>query len=514
MPGPCVLTLDLGTSACKATLFRLDGGIAAQASVEYPTRHPAPGWAEQEADAWWDAASAGVRRLPPDLRRSVVAVGLSSHRGGVVPVDAAGRPLGPCIIWMDRRSLPQLEAFVRAFGRERLHRVTGLVPDTEFTASKLLWLREHDPATFRAARAYLQPRDYLYLRLTGEPATDYTLASRTMLLDITQRTWWADGCAYVGVTPGAFPPLFPSAAAPYRVSDEAAAILEIPAGVPVAVGAGDRPCEALGCGTGAGRVMVSTGTTTNVSAVVPDIPAVLDPRVMSSLHAVDGAILLEQGMSASGAILRWMRDRLLAGRTDYPKLDALAASAPAGAGSLLFLPFMMGARATRWDPDARGVWFGLTEAHDRGALVRSIMEGVAYEVRACLDVLEGMGVRAGEVVAVGGGARSALWDRILADVLDRPVGVPRQTDAASLGAMLLAAVAIGCYPTPERAARSLNPVVETYRPSPRAAAAYRALWDTYMRLYDALRPVFREIAASQREGGADGRPGTAPAREG
>ncbi len=490
-----ILTLDLGTSACKASLFTLGGEVAAQAAVEYPTLYPAPGWAEQDADAWWDAAAAGVRRLPADRLRRVAAVGLSSHRGGAVPVDAAGRPLGRCIIWMDRRSIPELETLVRTFGRERLHAVTGLVPDTEFTASKLLWLRGHAPEQFRAARLYLQPRDYLYLRLTGEPATDYTLASRTMLLDVTRRTWWGEGCAFVGITPDVFPPVYPSTAAPGRVTRDAASRLGVPADVPVALGAGDRPCEALGAGAGNGRVMVSTGTTTNVSAAVPGMPAVLDPRVMCSLHAIEGMVLLEQGMSGSGVILRWMRDRLLGGRVDYGRLDALAAETPAGADGLLFLPFMMGARATRWDPDARGVWFGLTDAHGRGALARSIMEGVAYEVRACLALLEGMGFGPREVIAVGGGARSRLWNQIFASVLGRPVGVPRQTDAASLGAMLLAGAAIGRHAAPDQAARTVNPVAETFDPDPSTQDTYRARWDAYMRLYETLRPVFRELAA-------------------
>ncbi len=495
-----VLTLDLGTSACKASLFTFGGVVAAQAAVEYPTSHPAPGWAEQDADAWWGAAIAGVRRLPPDLLRRAAAVGLSSHRGGAVPVDAGGRPLAPCMIWMDRRSAPELETLVQTFGRARLHAVTGLVPDTEFTASKLLWLRAHAPEVFRAARWYLQPRDYLYLKLTGEPATDFTLASRTMLLDLTRRTWWDEGCAFVGVSPEVFPPMYPSAAAPGRVTREAAGRLGIPADIPVALGAGDRPCEVLGAGAGGGRVMLSTGTTTNVSAAVRGLPAALDPRVMCSLHAVEGMMLLEQGLSGSGVILRWMRDRLLGGRLDYRELDALAAETPAGADGLLFLPFLMGARATRWDPDARGVWFGLTEAHGRGALVRSIMEGVAYEVRACLGLLEGMGLGPSEVIAVGGGARSRLWTQIFASVIGRPVGVPRQTDAASLGAMLLAAEAIGRQASPDRAARAVNPIAEAFDPDPSTQDTYHARWDAYMRLYETLRPVFRGLAVSGARG--------------
>jgi len=471
--------------------------VAAQAAAEYPTLHPQPGWAEQAPEAWWDAVARSGRQLPPDLRRDVLAVGLSSHRGGVVPMDGAGRPLGPCIIWMDRRSVAETDALVGAFGRERLHRVTGLVPDTEFTASKLLWLRAHTPDLFRAARLYLQPRDYLYFRLTGAPATDYPLASRTMLFDVGRRDWWEEGCAFVGVTPAVFPPVFPSTAAPHRVGREAADVLGIPAGVPVSLGAGDRPCEVLGSGAGDGWVMVSTGTTTNVSAAAPGRPAGVDPRVMCSLHAVEGMVVLEQGMSASGAILRWVRDRLLAGRQDYRQIDALAAAVPAGANRLLFLPFMMGARATRWNPDARGVWFGLSETHGTGALARSVMEGVAFELRAALDLLEGMRLPVAGVRAVGGGARSALWNQIYADVLGREVGIPRHTDAASLGAMLLALAATDRSADPVSTARAVNPLVTTFRPEARAADRYRDLYARYNRLYEALRPVFSSLASPE-----------------
>jgi xylulokinase len=491
-----VLTIDLGTSACKASLFVLDGPragtAAAQSSVEYPTLHPAPGWAEQDAASWWTAAVTATRRLSDVVRRRVVAVGLSSHRGGVVPVDAAGEPLARCLIWMDRRSTGELAAIVDALGRDRIHAVTGLVPDGEFSASKVAWLRAHEPGVTRATRWYLQPRDYLYLRLTGEPATDYTLASRTMLFDIRRRAWWPEACAAAGVTAELFPPLHESVDAPFAVGPEAAAELGIPAGARVALGAGDRPCEVLGAGAGPGRVMMSTGTTTNVSAPSAGIPARLDPRVMCSLHCVEGAAVLEQGLSASGAILKWLRDRLLNGTVDYGRLDDLAAPVPLGADGLVFLPFMMGARATRWDPDARGAWFGLTEAHGLGALARSVMEGVACEVRACLDLLEGMDVRVREVIAVGGGAASRVWNRIFAAFLARPVAVPHQTGAASLGAALLAGCAVGRWPSPVAAARAINPITESFEADPGETASCDRMRAAYEALYEALRPAFHE----------------------
>ncbi len=496
----CILTLDLGTSTCKASLFTRSGELCAQARVEYETHHPAPGWAEQDPDAWWNAAAAGVRQLPPDLRRAGVAVGLSSHRGGVVPVDARGRPLAPCIIWMDRRSAAETDTLVRTFGQEKIHEITGLVPDTEPSASKLLWLRTHVPDVFGAARWYLQPRDYLYARLTGFPATDRTLASRTMLFDIWRGEWWEDGCSFVGVSPDVFPPLHPSAAAPHRLTQDASRALDLPADIPVALGAGDRPCEVLGSGAGNGWAMVSTGTTTNVSVPIRERPQVIDARVICSAHAVDGMMVLEQGMAASGAVLRWVRDRLLGGRQDYARLDALAADVPPGADGLQFLPFMMGARATRWNPDARGVWFGLREAHGTGALVRSVLEGVAFELRACLDLLEGMEVRVEGVLAVGGGARSDLWNQIFADVTGREISVPRQTDAASLGAMVLAARAIGDPVDVDAAARVANPVARHFTPDPGAVRTYQQLYNRYNELYDALRPVFAERPASTGQG--------------
>ena len=208
-------------------------------------------------------------------------------------------------------------------------------------------------------------------------------------------------------------------------------------------------------------------------------------------------MVLEQGMSASGAILRWVRDRLLAGRQDYRQIDALAAAVPAGANRLLFLPFMMGARATRWNPDARGVWFGLSETHGTGALARSVMEGVAFELRAALDLLEGMRLGVAGVRAVGGGARSELWNQIYADVLGREVGVPRHTDAASLGAMLLALAATDRSADPVSTARAVNPLVTTFRPEARAAGRYRDLYARYNRLYEALRPVFSSLASPE-----------------
>ncbi|MDR7402749.1 MAG: FGGY family carbohydrate kinase [Armatimonadota bacterium] len=488
-----VLTLDLGTTACKATWFDLDGRPLAAASAEYPTRHPRPGWAEQDPEEWWTAAVAAARRAREAAGAvRTVAVGLSSQREGVVPVDDRGTPLGPCIIWMDRRATAEARVLAERFGDELRER-TGLRADPTFTACRLLWLRRHQPELYSRTRYFLQPRDFLYHRLTGTPVTDPSLASRTLLFDIRRLTWWPEMAEAVGVDLSRFPPLYPSSSAPGALQPPAASALGLTPGTPVAVGAGDRACEALGLGLAGETAMVSTGTTTNVSVAVPQVPEVLGPGVLCSAHCLPGQYLLEQGLGASGAILRWLRDRILAGRLDYPALDALAQDSPPGARGLLLLPFFAGARAPRWNPAARGVWFGLTLSHDLGDLVRSVLEGVAYEVRACLEELHRIGVAVTTLVSAGGAARSALWREITADVTARPVAVPVQTEAASLGAMLLAAAAVGAAADPLAAAQQANPAVVTVRPQASRAARYERSYRLYAAVYAAVAPLFPPV---------------------
>jgi xylulokinase len=495
-----ILTVHLGTSACRVSLFAAGeerlGDVEADVSVDYPTVHPQVGWAEQDAQEWWNAVRTGIGSLTAAQRSGVVAVGLAGSDGAVVPVDQAGLPLCRGIVWADHRSVPQLDDLVRTFGRDQVHRVTGLVPGPEVMAGKVLWLREHMPEVFRETRLILQPRDYLYCRLTGSPATDYTLASRTMLFDITRCSWWDDGCRFVGVAPDMLPPVHPSTEAPHRVAGQAARLLGIPDGIPVALGGWDRSCEVLGAAASGSRVMVSTEMemATNVSVAVRGIPAALDPGVACSLHASDGEAVLDQDIGASGSSLRWLAGCLEGDRIDDRHLGEMAEGVAPGSDDLLFLPFLTGARATRWNPLARGVWFGLTEAHGVGALARSVMEGVAFEVRACLRVLDRMGIVVTDAVAVGEGARSALWNQIYADVLDLPVAVPRHMETISLGAMLIAAVSAACVGDAETAARRAGDGSRWFRPSAPAVERYRGLRDEYERLYDTLRPVFDDVA--------------------
>lgn len=502
-----IITYDIGTTACKAVVFGVEGQVLAQAEHEYPVYYPRPLWAEHDPEHWWEAVLLTTHRLREmlDARWDTLdfaAIGLSSQRETVVPVARDGTELGRAILWLDRRSSGQADELVRVFGRERLHQKTGMIPDATFTATKLLWLRQNEPDIFRDAGCFLQPKEFICFKLTGERATEPSLASRTMMLDIRTLSWWDEIFDYLGLRPSKFPPILRSDQAVGGLLPDAARLLGLPPGIPVAAGGGDRQCEALGASIFGGRAMESTGTTSNVSYASPEVPERLDPRALCSCHVVQGMWLLEQGLTTTGAILRWFRDQFCAdlsaqglesGTSAYELISRQAGESPPGAKGLLLHPFFMGAKSTRWNPRARGVLFGLTLNHTRGDVARAIMEGVAYEIRACFDVLKGMGVMPAEVILMGGGARARVWNQIKSDVTGMAFSVPRVTDAASLGAMILAGTACGALGNPADASRRLNPILEHYSPVRDRSERYAQLFETYQELYEAVEPLFGRV---------------------
>lgn len=489
-----ILTLDLGTSACKAVVFRLDGGVIGEASQEYPTHYPAPGAAEQDPADWWSAAVGAARRaLAGAADAQVTAVGLTSQRETMLPVDRTGRPLRRAISWLDRRSQAQATAMAAEFGAEALHARTGMRPEATFSATKLRWLYEQEPEIVRQAACFLQPKDYLVLRLTGAPALDPSLASRSLLWSV-QDGWLDDLIEWTGIRPDQLPPVVPSGAVAGLLTSEAAGALGLRPGVPVAAGAGDRCCEALGAGVRpGGRGMVATGTATSVCGALDQLPDPPHPGVLYTRHAVPGQWLAEQGMGTGGSVLQWLRDLL--GISGYEELSQAAAASVPGAHGLILLPFFMGVRATRWNPAARGTWLGLSLGHSRGDLVRSVMEGVACEVRACLDVLRGSGRAPAELAVLGGGAQSPIWCQIKADLTGLPVRVPRISQAASLGAMLLAGQAVGYWGDPVARAAELNPDRQCFDPAPQRRQFYAELYSLFDRLYAATAPLYADLVS-------------------
>jgi len=488
-----ILTFDLGTTGCKACLWDAEGALLSSADHGYPIHHPKPDWAEQDPEDWWQATvAAGRRCLAGQESSRIAAIGLSSQREGVVPIGPDGKPLARCIIWMDRRCREQCVRLGDEFGALFLHRHTGVAPDPNYTACKLLWLRENQPDLLMRTTTFLQPRDFLYYRLTSAPATDYTLASRTMMMDLRQQTWWREMFERVGIRLDQFPPIYRSTEAPHRVAAEAASAFGIPTGIPVALGGGDRSCEGVGAGLSGNRASDSTGTATQVSMVADRLPENLG-RVPCGIHAIPGRFLFELGASTTASAMRWLRELFGLPPEEVGGLEREAGQSPPGARNLLMFPFLMGARSTRWNPDARGLLLGLSLGHVRGDIARALMEGTGYEVATCLDGLRDIGIRPEELVVIGGGARSDLWAQIKADILGCPVYRPRYTEAASLGAAILAGAAVGLIADPEATAREWNPPVETFTPNFESTALYRGRRRLFDDVYSALLPLYPRL---------------------
>ena len=344
-----ILTYDIGTTACKSVLFGLDGTVVAMAEQEYPTRHPDPMWAEQDPDDWWNAVVSTTRFLMKGREdAAIIGIGLSSQRETIVPVDRQGNKLADAILWMDRRTAKEAQDLASHFGRENLHRVTGMIPDATFSATKLWWLNKNHPDIVRRAHCFLQPKEYVCLKLTGQFTTDYSLASRTMMLDTRRLCWFDDIFDVIGISKDQMPPIYHSDEVVGTVTPEAARLLSIDPGVPVVAGGGDRQCEALGAGIFGDRAMESTGTTSNISCASDHVLEDLDIRVVCSVHTIRGHWLIEQGLTTSGSILRWFRDTFCQeeaaeaasrGVSAYSIIDRQITETPPGSKKLVMLRF-------------------------------------------------------------------------------------------------------------------------------------------------------------------------------
>lgn len=502
-----LLGIDVGTSACKAVVIAEDGRVLGTGSAEYPMLQPRPTWAEQDPEDWWRGCGVAVRAALADAgvgAAEVTGVGLTGQMHGAVLLDAAGAVIRPALIWCDQRSAPQAEAFEARAGRERVIALAANPALPNFTATKLLWVRQNEPENYARIRQVLLPKDYIRLRLTGTAAAEVSDASGTLAFDVARRRWSPELADLLEVPLQWWPDVAESPEITARVSAAGAAATGLREGTPVAGGAGDQAAGAVGNGIVApGLVSVTIGTSGVVFAATDGV--VRDPRgrLHTFCHAVPGAWHVMGVTQAAGLSLQWWRnalgaeERTIAAATDqdpYEILCAEAAAVPAGSAGLVFLPYLMGERTPHTDPLARGVFFGLTAGHGRGHFARAILEGVSQSLRDCLELIADLGCAAREVRMTGGGARSALWRQIQADVFARPVRAVRGSEGPAMGAALLAAVGTGAYASvAEAVGAAVRPGEET-RPRPDGVAAYIEQGEVYRALYPALAGVFRTAA--------------------
>ncbi len=473
--------LDVGTSGVKGIAVDEGGAVVARASAGYELLAPAPGWSEQDPEEWWSAASAVLEELrrvggEPD------GIGLSGQMHGLVALDATDRPLRPAILWNDQRTATEVQEIESLVGLPELVARTGNRALTGFTAPKVLWMRRHEPEAYARIAGVMLPKDYVRLRLCGERATDVSDASGTLLFDVAARSWSEAMCRDLEVALDWLPPALESHVVSGTTRDEAG----VGAGVPVAAGAGDQAAGALGVGvTRPGPSSVVLGTSGVVFSPLDRFAPDAHARTHTFCHCVPGTWHAMGVMLSAAGSLAWLHEAI-GGAVSFEELLAEAELAPAGCEGLVFLPYLAGERTPHADPSARGAFVGLTLRHGRGALVRAVLEGVAFGLRDCLDVMLAAGAQITSGRVSGGGSRSDLWVRIVASVLELPLSRALVDEGAAFGAALLGGIGGGIWRDAGEAADATVQVTQTIDPDPGWSRVYREQIELYRALYPAI----------------------------
>jgi xylulokinase len=491
-----LLGLDISTTGAKALLIDAAGAVVGSATSPLTLSTPRPLWSEQNPADWWAGMAASIRRLLAEQNVAgddIAAIGLTGQMHGLVLLDADGAVLRPAILWNDQRTGPQCDDMRRLLGKERLIQITGNDALTGFTAPKVLWVQQNEPAVYAQARHILLPKDYIRFRLTGDYAMDKADGAGTILFDLYARHWSPEVLAALEIPAEWLPPTFEGPEITGVVSAAAAAKTGLRAGTPVVGGGGDQAAQAVGVGAvEPGIVALTLGTSGVVFATTPSALVEPEGRLHAFCHAVPGRWHFMGVMLSAAGSLQWYRDSLAPG-VPFDDLTAEAAGVPPGSEGLLFMPYLTGERTPHPDPLARGAWIGLTIRHSRPDLTRAVLEGVAFGIKDSFTLIQGAGLGGIQQVRVsGGGAKSALWRQIMADVLGAELVTVNTTEGAAYGAALLAAVGAGLYGTVDEACQATIQVTGRTEPGP-AAAAYANLYPLYRALYPALRDEFKAI---------------------
>ena len=499
-----LLGIDIGTGGTRAVLINELGQVVATAdSPHEPFQSPALGWAEQDANDWWSACRLAIRkllqltRLPP---QEISGVALTGQMHGTVLLNEKDEVLRPAIIWCDQRSAAECNELNQLIGADRLIQLTCNPALTNFTLTKLLWVRKHEPFTWREVRHVLLPKDYVRFKLTGTRAIDVAEASGTLMLDVAQRRWSQPILAVCELDERILPTLFESPEVVGVITPDSAAETGLRPGTPVIAGAGDQAAGAVGMGIVRPGAVSATIGTSGVVFAASDCPA-LDPRgrLHTFCHAVPGVWHVMGVTQAAGLSLRWFRDNFgpsaCEGRDPYDCLCEEAATVPPGAEGALWAPYLMGERTPHLDPQARAALVGLTASHHRGHIVRAILEGVAFSLRDSLTIFQEMGVPVESIRLGGGGARSKLWRQIQADVYGHPVETVAADEGAAYGAAILAGVGVGLWPDVETACRSVVHVADRTDPDPASCGVMSTQYAKFRAIYPALKEIERALSS-------------------
>jgi xylulokinase len=511
--GKYILAHDLGTSGNKATLFSLKGELGASVLYEYPVYYPRQGWVEQKPEDFWQAVCVSTQQLLEKARvpgSDVAAICFSGQMMGCLLVDDAGKPLRNMIIWADTRAGKQAEEMEQKLGMDYVYRTTGHRISASYSAAKLLWVRDNEPDLYRRAFKMLHAKDYIIFKLTGNYVTDYSDASGTNLFDLVKKTWDTKILGALGIPRELLPVARPSTDNAGALTAGAARETGLLPGTPVIIGGGDGSCACVGAGVvaeGSAYNVLGSSSWISLASKSP----VYDPekRTFTWVH-LDPSLYTPCGtMQAAGYSYNWYKNTLCGdeiaraqqnGENPYRLIDQGVLNAPAGAGGLLYLPYLLGERSPRWNLDARGAFVGLSVTTAKGDISRAILEGVGFNLKIILDILE-QGASSGSIdqmVMIGGGAKGSVWLQILADIWQKPLVVPAYTEeATSLGAAVCGGVGIGCFKG-FSVIHEFNAPVKTITPNPANASLYADLFTLFNETYDSLTGIYRRLAEFNR----------------
>ncbi|AYO29964.1 xylulokinase [Biomaibacter acetigenes] len=492
------LGIDLGTSSVKIIIMDKDGKVLGSVSKDYPIYYPRQNWAEQNPEDWWQSTSEGIKEILSKMGvkgEDVKGIGLSGQMHGSVVMDKDNNVLMPAILWCDQRTAGECDYITRKLNQANLTKYTGNKALPGFTAPKILWIKNHNPGIFERITHVLLPKDYIRFKLTGEFATEVSDASGTLMFDVEKRTWSKEMLEFLELPEEALPRCFESYEITGKVNSKAAEETGLKPGTPVVGGGGDQAAGAVGTGAVKSGIMsVALGTSGVVFAGQDAYSVDEHNRLHSFCHANGKWHVMGVMLSAASCLKWWVEDvNKGLGEKGFDILLDEADKVDSGSHGLIFLPYLMGERTPYSDPDARGCFIGLNITHDRGAMTRSIIEGVSFGLRDSLEIIKDLKIPIDEVRVTGGGAKSKLWRQVLADIFGAKVNMINATEGPAYGAAILAAVGIGEYGSVEDACDELIKVTDSMEPLAENSRKYEEMYQIYKGLYLTLKDTFNKL---------------------
>lgn len=493
-----LLGLDIGTSGVKALLISVEGKIISSKTESYPLATPHSGWAEQSPYDWWEATVKVIEEVvssTPIGSTQIKGISLSGQMHSSVFLDEKMEVIRPAILWSDTRTSEQCkEIYTKVGGLNQLIDYVSNPALEGFTAPKILWLKENEPENYQKVKYILLAKDYIRYRLTGELFTEVSDAAGTLLFEVIKKRWSTGLLEKLEIDPDLLPPILNSFDLAGRITKPIAEKTGLKFGTPLVAGGADNACGAVGSGIiQEGRVMVSIGSSGVVLAQTDNPQADQGGRIHLFNHACPNSWYMMGVMLSAGMSYEWLEKKLFNNSLDYPKLDQLAEEIEPGSEGLLFLPYLYGERTPHNDANARGVYFGISGKHDQRHFTRSVLEGVTFALKDSLELIKDKGVKVKEIRAIGGGAKSSVWQQILADILGKEINLLNVEEGPAFGAALIAGVGVGVYGSFTEAVSGIVKVQKTIVPRIQNTEKYNQYYQLYKKLYYSLKEDFKEL---------------------